>query len=79
MNLLLSHTNTAKLQYMISDDQIKSFQTLWRNRFGQDISRQEAYEKGVKLLRLVELTYEPMTEAEFELVQKRRKETVYDR
>ena len=64
---------------MISDKQIQSFQTLWRDRFGVDISREEAYEKGVRLLRLVELVYKPMTEAEFELVQKRCKETAHDR
>ena len=64
---------------MISDEQIQSFQTLWRNRFGKEISRKEAYEKGAKLLRLVELVYKPMSESEFELVQKRRKETEYGR
>lgn len=64
---------------MISDEQIQSFQTLWKNRFGIEITREEAYEKGVKLLRLVELVYKPMSEAEFELIQKRRKETEYDR
>jgi len=63
----------------LTDEQIKSFQTLWRVRFGTEISREDAYEKGIKLLRLVELVYKPMTEAEFELVQKRRKETEYGR
>lgn len=60
---------------MLSDEQIGKFQTLWKSRFGQEISREEAYEKGAKLLRLVELIYKPMTEDEFKIVQKRRKET----
>jgi hypothetical protein len=61
--------------FMLSDEQIRKFQTIWKNKFGQEISREEAYEKGAKLLRLVELVYKPMTEDEFKMVQKRRKET----
>lgn len=60
---------------MLSDEQITKFQTLYKNRFGRKISREEAYEKGAKLIRLVELIYKPMTEAEYKMVQKRRKET----
>ena len=55
---------------MLSDEQIKKFQELWLKRFGKEISREEAYEKGVKLMRLVELTYKPMTQEEYELVAK---------
>jgi hypothetical protein len=32
---------------MLSDEQIKKFQMLYKNRFGKEISREEAYEKGV--------------------------------
>ena len=60
---------------MLSDEQITKFQTLYKNRFGREISREEAYEQGIKLIRLVELIYKPMTEAEYKIVQKRRKET----
>lgn len=60
---------------MLSDEQIRKFQTLYKNRFGKEISREEAYEKGAKLIRLVELIYKPMTEKEYKRVQKRRKET----
>ena len=60
---------------VLDDEQIKKFQTLYKNRFGKEISREEAYEKGMKLMRLVELTYKPMTQEEYELVEKRRKET----
>ncbi|MEK7576147.1 MAG: hypothetical protein AAB482_00460 [Patescibacteria group bacterium] len=60
---------------MLSDEQVKKFQELWLKKFGKEISKEVAYEKGVKLLRLVELVYKPMTEAEFDLVKKRRKET----
>jgi hypothetical protein len=60
---------------MLSDEQITKFQMLYLKRFGKEISREEAYEKGVKLMRLVEITYQPMTEAEYKQLQERRKET----
>jgi hypothetical protein len=60
---------------MLSDEQITKFQMLWEKRFGEKISRQEAYEKGIKLIRLVELTYKPMTEDEYKQLQELRKET----
>lgn len=60
---------------MLSDEQIKTYQMLYKNRFGKEISREQAYEQGVKLLRLVEIIYKPMTEAEFQKLQERRKQT----
>ncbi|MFA5158544.1 MAG: hypothetical protein WC451_05180 [Patescibacteria group bacterium] len=60
---------------MLSDEQIKKFQALYKNRFGKEISREEAYEQGVKLLRLIEIIYKPMTEKEFQKLQERRKQT----
>ena len=58
---------------MMSDERIKKFQTLYKNRFGKEISREEAYEKGVKLIRLIQIIYRPITENEYEQLQKRRK------
>ena len=60
---------------MLSHEQITNFQALYKNRFGREISREEAYEKGAKLMRLVEIIYKPMTETEYQLVQERRRET----
>ena len=60
---------------MVSEEQIKTFQTLYKNRFGKEISREEAYEQGVKLIRLVELIYKPMTETEYQKLQERRRQT----
>ena len=62
---------------MLSDEQISKFQKIYKTRFGKEISREEAYERGVKLMRLVKLVYKPMTEDEFKMVEKRRKETGY--
>lgn len=44
---------------MLSDEQIKKFQELYKNRFGEEISREVAYEKAIKLIQLVELVYKP--------------------
>ena len=60
---------------MLSNKQVLEFQRIYKNHFGKDISSEEALEKGIKLLRLVEIIYKPMTEEQFENLQKRRKET----
>lgn len=60
---------------MLSEQSITKFQELYRGRFGKEISREEAYEKGIKLVRMIELVYRPMTAAEYEKLQERRKET----
>ncbi len=58
---------------MLSDSQIEKFQEIYRDRFGKEISREKALEKGAKLLRLMQLIYVPMTKEEYDLVQTRRK------
>lgn len=60
---------------MLSTEQITQFQTLYKNRFGKTISREEVLEKGAKLIRLVEIIYKPMTEKEYQKLQERRRET----
>lgn len=60
---------------MLSDEQITKYQTLYKNSFGKEIGREGAYEQGTKLIRLVELIYQPMTEAEYQPLQERRRQT----
>jgi len=60
---------------MLSDEQILKFQMLYKKRFGKKIGREEAYEQGIKLIRLMELIYKPMTKKEYNQLQKRRRET----
>lgn len=59
---------------MLSDEMITQYQELVKKRFNREISREEALENGTKLLRLVELTYKPMTEAEYQQLQERRRQ-----
>lgn len=56
---------------MLSDEQITKYQTLYKTRFGKEISREEAFEQGVKLIRLIELIYKPMTTLEYQQLQKK--------
>lgn len=38
---------------MLTDKQICSFQDMYKNRFGRDISREEATEKGLGLINIL--------------------------
>jgi len=60
---------------VLDNEQITKYQTLYKNRYGREISREEAYEQGAKLIRLIELIYKPMTEAEYQELQERRRQT----
>jgi hypothetical protein len=55
---------------MLSDEQITKFQTLYKNRFGREISREEAYEKGAQLVRLMQLIYKPITKDDYDRLHK---------
>ena len=56
-----------------SDDQIKEFQTLYKNRFGIELDRRVAFEYAEKLYRIVELTYQQISVSDYEALQERRK------
>lgn len=58
----------------LSDEHINSFQMLYKKRFGKDISKEDARNKGIKLLRLMFLTYRPMTQEQFEAVKARQQQ-----
>jgi hypothetical protein len=60
----------------LSDEDIVKFQALYKSELGIEISREDAYEKGIKLLRLMSIVYKPMTEEEHELIQKHRENSV---
>lgn len=61
---------------VLSDEDIVKFQALYKSEFGMEISREDAYEKGIKLLRLMSVVYKPMTEEEYERIQKHRIDTL---
>ena len=57
----------------LTDKQIEKFQLIYRRVFGKSISREEAIDKGIKLVHLMEIIYKPMTRREFDKVSRRRK------
>ena len=57
---------------MFSEYQIKKFQTIYEKCFGKKLSKEDVYEKGAKLVRLVELVYQPMAESDLQKLQDRR-------
>ena len=57
----------------LTDKQITKFQDIYRQTFGKEISREEAISEGIKFVRLMEITYKPMTRREFDKVRRRRK------
>lgn len=61
---------------VLSDEDIAKFQALYKSELGLEINKEDAYEKGIKLLTLMSAVYKPMTEAEYELIQKHRTETL---
>ena len=61
---------------VLLDEDIVKFQALYKSELGMEISREDAYEKGIKLLRLMSIVYQPMTEKEHEFIEKHRKDTL---
>jgi hypothetical protein len=49
---------------------ISEFQSLYKDEFGEDISKEAACEQGVNLVRLIQLIYKPISKEEFIRVQK---------
>lgn len=40
---------------MLTDEQLIEFQVLWKQRFGEDITREQALEYGMNLIRLLQI------------------------
>lgn len=57
---------------MLTDEQITKFQEIYKNYFGEEISREDALEGGIKLVRMMKIIYTPITEQEYQELQKHR-------
>ena len=64
---------------MISEKRLEEFKRLYKKHFNKDISDQEALESATKLLRLVEIVYQPITKKEYEKYKKTREEREKDK
>lgn len=58
---------------MLSDEQIKSYQIIRKKYFDKDMLENKIYQQASALLRIVELIYKPITETEYQDLQKRSK------
>lgn len=45
---------------MLRNDQIIKFQAIYKNRFGEDITREQALDYGTELINLIKLIYKPI-------------------
>ena len=43
---------------MLTDKQIKKFQEIYRNKFGKEISKKDAFEQGIKLVNIMKIILE---------------------
>lgn len=43
----------------IQEQQITEFQKLYKEEYGEDISKEEAYDKGLRLVQLIQAVYKP--------------------
>lgn len=59
---------------LLSDEHVRQFQEMYFDHFKKDISKEAAYESAVKLIELVEIAYQPLTEEDLVNVEKSRRE-----
>jgi hypothetical protein len=43
----------------LSDEKIIEFQNIYKEYFGKEISKEDAYKQGIKLLQLISVLYRP--------------------
>lgn len=56
---------------MLTETQITKFQEIYLARTGESISREQSYERGIKLITLLQIIYKPMRMSDMEDITKR--------
>ncbi len=59
---------------LLSDKHILEFQGMWLEHFGKQISKEEAYDRAIKLIEFVEVATQPLTDDDLLNVDRSRKE-----
>ena len=54
---------------MISEKKIKQFQYIYRAHFGKEISREDVLDRGRKLVRLMQIIYQPITKEQCDKIK----------
>jgi hypothetical protein len=60
---------------MISEEQLLKYKEIYKKHSNKNISDEEALKQATTLLRLIKIIYKPMTQEEYDQLQKRRAET----
>lgn len=50
---------------MLADIDIQEFKRLYKNKYGIELSDDEAYEQGIKIIELVKSIYKPIKKNEY--------------
>lgn len=58
----------------ISEAQLTTFKALYKQHFGEELSQKEALEKALKLVRMMQLVYQPITKEQYQRVIKRQQQ-----
>lgn len=56
----------------IAPEQLDKFRAIYREKFGVELTPREALEKAIPLLRMMQIAYQPMTEADLARVRERQ-------
>jgi len=62
-----------------SPQDIKSFKTMYKKAFNQNLDDKEAYDKATNLIRIFQLVYKPITQKEMTATLNRQKELLASR
>ena len=70
-SIILMHLKVLRAEFiasntMLTEQQVTKYQELYKKRFGKEISRDVALEDGLKLIRIMQLTYRPIRKNETE-------------
>jgi hypothetical protein len=63
----------------LTEQQITRFQEIYKARFNKQLNRKEALEKGIKLARMMQIIYRPITKEQYQQLQEEKiKQQVYE-
>ncbi len=58
----------------ISEAQLTTFKALYKQHFGEELSQEDVLEKALKLVRMMQLIYKPITKEQYQQVIKRQQQ-----
>ena len=58
----------------ISEAQLTTFKALYKQHFGEELSQEDALEKALKLVRMMQIVYKPIAKEQYQKVIKRQQQ-----